>query len=397
MAFWLRIGVVYNGVLSFMDIALFSYYAFVFKGSALELGVISAAWSIVYILANLTLGGLADRGSNKTLAFISMASSILMMIAFSMHTKLWVSIAYMLHALATTSISLALSVSVLELIDSYSWNTANAMLRIGTYASRGLLLIAFSYTLGTKGLSPYMYLSVAMGILTFISLPSIGLAIERKLYRFTRAIDELVHKASSWALFSVSSMNPSAIQLIEKTGHESRNGLSPGRILLAILLVVALGDYVFVVFTSLLATKLAYTSYLIFMGAVAFIIGPLMYLIGKLWLGSRVPVALLVMFRGLFFILFLERVDTPLEGAVFMLVSSTLYAIIELLLYSMYIQETTGYRTNMFFVSRETGSIIGSLLGGYLWRNAQGLYIPLAVIILVATLLSLVGGRKAEL
>jgi hypothetical protein len=326
-----------------------------------------------------------------------MASSILMMIAFSMHTKLWVSIAYMLHALATTSISLALSVSVLELIDSYSWNTANAMLRIGTDASRGLLLIAFSYTLGTKGLSPYMYLSVAMGILTFISLPSIGLAIERKLYSFTRAIDDLVHRASSWALFSVSSMNPSAIQLIEKAGHESRNGVSPGKILLAILLVVALGGYVFVVFTSLLVTKLAYTSYLIFMGAVAFIIGPLMYLIRKLSMGSRVLVALLVMFRGLFFILFLERVDTPLEGAVFMLVSSTLYASIELFLFSMYIQETTGYRTNMFFVSREIGSIIGSLLGGYLWRNAQGLYIPLAVIILVATLLSLVGGRKSEL
>lgn len=396
MVFWLRIGVVYNGALSFMDLALFSYYAFVFKGSAFELGMISAAWSVVYILANFLLGGLADKGNNKTLAFLSLISSILVTITFSFQSKLWVSIAYMLHAVATTSISLALSVSVLELIDSSAWDNANTMLRIGTFASRGLLLIAFSYTLGDKGLSPYLYFLVAMGVLAFVSLPSIGLSIERKLYRFTKVVDELIGKASSWALYSVSSMNPSAIRFTEKIGFESRNGVSAGSVLLAILLVVALGDYVFVVFTSLLATKLAYSSYLLFMGLVAFLVGPIMYFIGRITMGSRFLVVLLVMLRGLFFMIFLEKVNTPLEGTVFMLVSSILYAIIELSLYGMYIQETTGYRTNMFFISRETGSIIGSLLGGYLWRNAQILYIPVAVVMLILTIILLARGRKPE-
>lgn len=394
MTMWLKVGVIYSGSLSFLDLALFSYYAFVFKGSALELGALSAAWSVVYIIANLSLGGLADRGSNKALAYLSLISTLLMAFFFALHSKVYVAIAYMFHALASTAAGLALSVSVLELLDSSSWGRANLAIRLGGYASRGILLILLSGTVEERGLTPYLYLAITLGAVLSLSVTPIGLPIERQLYRFAKIVDELVDRASSWSLYS-GSINPSALYILNRSEREPRGFMSHARILIAMLLVVALGDYVFVAFTKMVAGKMAYSSYLHFMGAVALAICPVLYLLSRRSLDGKLYAASLTVLRGALFVIFLPRVNSPLDGALFMLASSALYASVEISLYSMYIQATEGYRTNLFFIAREAGSIVGSLAGGYLWVNAQSLYTPVAVAILALTLIQFLGKRRA--
>ncbi|MEM1898719.1 MAG: hypothetical protein QXD36_06480, partial [Sulfolobales archaeon] len=283
MEVWLILTVLVVGLLQFLDTGLYTYIAYNLRVDGLYLGVVSAIWSVVYVLSNSCFSRLADRGRNKVLLLIASVVLILIYVLFSNISLLNGLLLYSLHAIAVATVNLSLSVTILEMYDYTSWNNINTFSRVASNLVRGsvFLLIALYFL----NLQLILILTTVLTYLSLMLLPGVGLNIERTLFKINRNLSYVGRylKASTALLYIHKPKD--ALEYFEKVWSGS-NDLKPWRVLTSAVLYTMFGDMVLVVLPLLLKGYVELNSLWLSWG-MAFLLTSLIVLpiISKLTLG----------------------------------------------------------------------------------------------------------------
>jgi len=372
---WLLITVLTLGLLQFLDTGLYSYVAYNLNVGGIYLGVMSALWSFTYILANYLLSELADLGRNKLLIIMTTISLSVIYILFIDINDFNSLLMYSLHALAVASINLALSVTILEIYDYFSWGRVNMLSRVLSNVFRGItfLLVALSII----DLSFIIASLIIISITSTLLIPSIGLNIERKLYKMGRDLSLVSRymKASTALLYI--HRPKEALEVFESVWSSDR--LKPWKILISTFSYVVFSDIIFVILPLILKNSLSLNTLMFSWGIALLVTGitsiPVISIMSSLEGRTNIKlIILLILLRGLTLILLLPLVSDALTLTLYLLTVVFISTLADSLIYNKFVEVSAGYSTSKYFIVRELGSIIGSLISGFIF-----VFIPTAI------------------
>jgi hypothetical protein len=386
---WLAIASTSYGVLSAFDPIIFIYIAYVLGASSVYMGILSASWSITYIVFSRVLGSLADAGRNRLLALLALIAVIPIPLLLKNPNQITALLAYNLHALAMASLNLSLSVSILENFDSADWNTVNTVNRVLNNVARGFTLIAMAM-LGLGIFQQALQILVVLMALTLAVIPSIYMPLHRKLYMFEKTLDKigLYIKASTSLLYL--DKPKVATEIFEKVWNSTSSVPSPAKIIVGIMGAVIVGDYIFtvipVIMRKMLGVSVMWSAY----GIAAIVSAAIGIGLSRISSSSATRKAFAVaVLRLAVLSLGLGFVRDVITLATYIILSSALFLVLDIMLYNAYVLARAGYGTSTYFIAREIGSIIGSLAGGVIYSLYPDLYIYIAIALGLATALPL--------
>ncbi|MDW7970082.1 MAG: hypothetical protein RMH77_06775 [Sulfolobales archaeon] len=370
---WLIIAVVLMGVLQFLDTGLYTYITYKVSVEGVYLGLLSATWSLVYIAINQSLSRLADAGRNKLLVFISSLSLILIFMLFRSVNELNGIVIYSLHASAIATLNLALSITILEVYDYFNWNSINTLTRVLTTLIRGLTFLVVA--LHITDIPVILLSTITLSLTSLILIPRIGLNIERRLFKISKdlsCIGKYV-KASSALLYIHKPRD--AFEYFERVWSNS-NALKPWRVLFSALLYTMFGDIILVILPLYLKGTVGLTDLWLSWGIAflfaSFIVVPFII---RLSSGDNVNtklIGLTVVARGVVLVSLLPFIFYVNNLIIYLLLVLSLSSIADTLMYNKFVEVSAGYGVSKYFVAREVGSIIGSILGGLLFTFIPG-------------------------
>jgi len=366
---WLLITVLALGLLQFLDTGLYSYVAYNLNVGGIYLGVMSALWSLIYILANHMLSGLADLGRNKLLIIISTISLLAIYVLFININEVNSLLMYSLHALAIASVNLALSITVLEIYDYFSWGRVNMLSRVLSNVFRGVTFLLVA--LGGINLSIIIVSLIITSITSVLLIPSIGLNIERKLYKMSRDLSLISRymKASTALLYI--HRPKEALEIFERVWSGS-DRLRPWKILISAFSYVAFSDAIFVILPLILKNSLSLNTLMFSWGIALLVTGvtsiPVISIIGSLEGGTSMKLVITsILLRGLTLVLLLQLVSDTLTLTLYLLTVVFIGTLADSLMYNKFVEVNAGYSTSNYFIARELGSIVGSLISGFVF------------------------------
>jgi len=361
---WFYIGVSFMAMLSMLDMAIFTYIGFTFKVSPIYYSIVAAMWSLLYIAVNKSLSSLGDAGRNRTLMAIAFLSITVSLLLFTRSTLFSVTLAYMFHSAAVSSANLAISTSIYELFDSLSWSRYSTLQRILQNFLRGSALILISSGIVNASLSSILVLASFLGALTLLLLPPINLGLERKLHMLGKGVTQFIGFASSRGILSTaieSALGGASEPFVFWGG---RSVLPRGRIMLSVFLAVATGDFVFTAMPLLVKTSLPLREYWLAQGITGITVAVGSLLISRLLSGDRKIAVSIIAMRGLW-LSFAMPLMYREETLVFYLIGMYFLGLaMDATLFNLYSEASSGYGTHSYFISREMGTLVGSLTAG---------------------------------
>lgn len=385
---WLILTVLVVGLLQFLDTGLYTYIAYSLRVDGFYLGIVSAAWSVAYIISNSCFSRLADRGRNKVLLLIASVALILIYVLFSNISLLNGLMLYSLHAIAVATVNLSLSITILEMYDYTSWNSINTFSRMASNLVRGsaFLLIALYFI----DLQLILILTTVFTHLSLMSLPRVGLNIERTLFKINRNLSYVGrYLKASTALLCIHKPRE-ALEYFEKVWSGS-NDLKPWRVLTSTALYTAFGDMVLVVLPLLLKDYVGLNILWLSWG-VAFLLTPLIVLplVSKLTSDSRDGdsklIGVLIFLRGLALtLLLLTYLYDGLALTLYLLLIVMLSSMTDSLTYNKFVGVSAGYGVSNYYIAREVGSITGSLIGGLVFMFMPWALPTLTIVLAIAS------------
>jgi len=373
---WFLLAVLALGFLQLLDTGMYSYVAYNMVVDGVYLGVLSALWSVTYIVFNKVLGGVADRGHNRLLILmscVSVATSVVLLKNLNYVNGL---VSYSLHAIATVAVSLAVSVTALEVFDYFRWGSVNLAINVLPRLIRGAALMTLA--LGVVNVLNSVIITASILVPLTILLPRMDLTLERRLYSMSRRLEGIQNYVRASTALLYLHRPREAYEYIERV-WSSWDVPSSGKVLLAAFLYVTFSDMVFTVL-PLIVKALAGLEDLYLSWGTAFIVSSLATLLiaANLPSGTRLA-AVLTAIRGLTMALLLPMFVNTLSIAAYLVIAMIFGTVVDALLYKAYVESTSGYRISTYFISRELGSIVGSLIGGLLITYTPAL-LPVVVI-----------------
>ncbi|MEM0454168.1 MAG: hypothetical protein QXO98_05895 [Sulfolobales archaeon] len=371
---WLILTIVLLGVLQFLDAGLYTYITYNLDVNGFYLGLLSAIWSLVYIISNHLLSKLADSGRNKLLLLISSASLLLTYICFRSIDELSGVVAYSLHALAVANLNLSLSITILEIYDYFNWNSINSLTRVLTSLARGsaFLIVALRIT----DISMVLLTTILLSLLSLALTPRIGLNIERKLFKISKDISGIGKyvKASSALLYLHKPRE--ALEYFEKVWSDS-NVLKPWRMLISASLYTMFGDVILVILPLYLKGSVGLSDLWFSWGVAllftSFIIVPI---VARLMSGGEGVntklIGITILVRGFILVSLFSLVNYTPNLIIYLLLVVSISSIADTLMYNKFVEISSGYGVSSYFILREVGSIVGSLVGGLIYTFIPG-------------------------
>jgi len=372
----LRIAVLalYNALLNFLDALANVLAVALFNFSVVELGVLNAVWTLVYILPVRVAGFMADRGLFKKMSFVSAfttaSSTALLALSITIRAKPLFYTAYTLHAIAYAFGLVSVNSCILEVYDSSLWKRATRRL-----ATRVLLLEALIYLLASRaglewftGNALVLVLTIsAASVLYAISMPQPKLLIERTLYKLEKSFAKLL-SSTPLSLYWIP-LNP-----VEKTWileKRFREGGVTATAALACLAVFRFSNEI--LFTPLPAVLysqgLGFQSLLLVYGFARLLATVFVNLTpSNPATKGVVYTALLtrVLAATLLYSITVPASITPVPLSALIAANAAL----GIAIYSLYVEATYGYRTGTYMLVNELAGFAGSLLSGYMIRSA---------------------------
>lgn len=385
---WYIIAIIAYGMLSALDPLLFIYIAYSLNVNGVYLGILSTMWSIAYIIANKTLGALADRGSNKMLCAITLLCVFLITYFFNNINFVIGFLLYILHAIAIASLNLAISVTTLESFDSDSWNRTTLYNKVISNIARGSTLIIASI-LSVASIINIFYVVLLNIAIAAILMPSLIIAFERRFYKLNKTLDRIGYyiKASSSLLYID---RPKTAMEIFARFWDSVESISPVRVLISIAGGVAVGDYIFTIVPLIVKSKIVVTDMWKVYGIAAIISALISLLLRNADFSSRIFAFTVSLLRLAILTIGFSLISNVMHLLLYIVMSSTLFMMLDITLYNIYISTQAGYGTSAYFIFREIGSVIGSLIGGFAIGLGQHTFLSIAIAIGLATAIPLV-------
>lgn len=388
MRLWFLIASVTYGMLMMLDPFIYICIAYILNVNSIYLGVCSALWSFVFISSSAIFGVWSDKGKARELmilAFIFMILSWLCLANFNTITAL---IGYSFHALSLAVINLSINVIIFETIDCDEWGRAILLHRALSYIIRGLTFIFMAITRQTNILIIHQLTIMLIFVMIVVS-PSISLISERSLYKMYCIVKELGSylRASSSLLFVSKPLN---MQMMFEKIWSAYPQISMNKIATLIMLVTAIGDYVFTVLPLVIKNIISlYDIWLVY--GVASVLSPLvMITLKSINASSKSVILTLIVLRSLLLLIGMFLINNVITFMIYNMVSSTLYFIIDNILYNTFISLSSGYRSSTYYSLRELGSIVGSVLGGFIMSIRTDIYLlgATTIVLLCAILMA---------
>jgi hypothetical protein len=368
-----------------LDMAIFTYIGYTFKVSPIYYSVVAAAWSVTYITGNKLFSALSDSGKNKDLMLLAFVFISTSMLLFWKSTLMSVTLAYFMHAMAVSTANLAMSTSIYEIFDSSDWKKYSTFQRILQNLLRGTTLIVISSGIINATLSQVLMLTSAIGALSFFVLPSISLGFERKLHMLGKNVTDLIGFASTRGILTTAIENARSMEIgtISFIGFSDRH-LPRGRILVSTFLAVAVGDFVFTAMPLLIKTSVTLSNYWMAQGITGITVAVAALLIKALLRGDKKIAIAIIAMRGLWLSLAMPLMYSENTIVFYLIGMYFLGLAMDTTLFNLYSEASSGYGAHSYFISREVGTLTGSLLAGFV----LALGVPAAVI-LIPILLSI--------
>lgn len=372
-------------MLSMLDMAIFTYIGYTFKVSPIYYSVVAAAWSVTYITGNKLFSALSDSGKNKDLMLLAFVFISTSMLLFWKNTLVSVTLAYFMHAMAVSTANLAMSTSIYEIFDSSDWKKYSTFQRILQNLLRGTTLIVISSGIINATLSQVLMLTSAIGALSFFILPSISFGFERKLHMLGKNVTDLTGFASTRGILTTAIENARSMEFgtISFMGFSDRH-LPRGRILVSTFLAVAVGDFVFTAMPLLIKTSVTLSNYWMAQGITGITVAVAALLINALLRGDKKIAIAIIAMRGLWLSLAMPLMYSENTIVFYLIGMYFLGLAMDATLFNLYSEASSGYGAHSYFISREVGTLTGSLLAGFV----LALGVPAAVI-LIPILLSI--------
>lgn len=385
---WYIISTIAYGMLSALDPLLFIYIAYSLNVNGVYLGILSTMWSIAYIIANKALDTFADRGSNRMLCALTLLCVFLITYFFNNINFVIGFLLYILHAIAIASLNLAISVTTLESFDSDSWNRMTVYNKVISNIARGSTLIIASM-LSVASIINIFYVVLLNIAITAILMPSLVIAFERRFYKLNKTLDRIGYyiKASSSLLYID---RPKTAMEIFARFWDSVESISPIRVLISITGGVAVGDYVFTIVPLVVKSKIVVTDMWKVYGIAAIISALISFLLRNADFSSRIFAFTVSLLRLTILTIGFGLISNVLYLLLYIVITSTLFMMLDITLYNIYISTQAGYGTSAYFIFREIGSVIGSLIGGFAIGLGQHTFLSIAIAIGLATAIPLV-------
>ncbi len=377
------------GIFAFLDPFLFTYIAYNLNVSGLYLGLLSALWSLSYIAANKLLNNFADNGHNRLLLVISILSISISIPMVNNLDPMRGAIIYILHSISMASMNLSLSITILEYIDNEMWEDVTTLQRVLSNATRGIMLLIAAFSRNILTIENTIIMAVIFSVLSLLTIPPILFTFERKIFKFYRNLRSLnlYLKASSSLMFID---RPSvAISIFERYWSYGRT-ISILRIIIAMLMITALGDYIFTVIPYVLKNMVSLRSMWIVYGVAAIFSALILLIVIDVEWRSRSLTLGLIVSRMLVLVIGFNYVGNEIILILYIIVSSLLFLLIDLTLYNYFIEGSAGFNTSLYFISRELGSIIGSILGGIFIGFGNNIYLLISLAIGIVPILLLI-------
>ncbi|MEL9940022.1 MAG: hypothetical protein QW632_00885 [Ignisphaera sp.] len=385
---WYIISTIAYGMLSALDPLLFIYIAYSLNVNGVYLGILSTMWSIAYIIANKALDAFADRGSNRMLCALTLLCVFLITYFFNNINFVIGFLLYILHAVAIASLNLAISVTTLESFDSDSWNRMTLYNKVISNIARGSTLIIASM-LSVASIINLFYVVLLNIAITAILMPSLVIAFERRFFKLNKTLDRIGYyiKASSSLLYID---RPKTAMEIFARFWDSVENISPIRVLISITGGVAVGDYVFTIVPLVVKSKIVVTDMWKVYGIAAIISALISFLLRNADFSSRIFAFTVSLLRLAILTIGFGLISNVLYLLLYIVITSTLFMMLDITLYNIYISTQAGYGTSAYFIFREIGSVIGSLIGGFAIGLGQHTFLSIAIAIGLATAIPLV-------
>jgi MFS family permease len=361
---WYWLGVTYIAALSIVDFMMFNYIGFRTNVSDVDYGIIGAAWSAVFIATSELLGRLADRGDYRRLSAVSLTFIAAASVLFALARGVWLmALAYIFHAVATSTANLGFSASLFELSPDVEWESRTSGQRLGLYGIRGLGLLALALAV------PFVRLlglvvgvgvaAVAIGLLFLTALPSQWITFERKLHGVINRLS--LTGAYTAALGSFVSYRYGILYSISR-GVARGSGSSMG-VALSATLTTFVGDYYLTALPLILRQMtVGLRDYMIAFAAAGLATALTLAMVQGT--SSRSLAAAGIALRGAWAIAAVSFIRSMAGLAAYIVILVALFGVLDLSLYQIYIGLTGGYRVHGYMVLRELGSLAGSLAGG---------------------------------
>lgn len=385
MALWIIAISVGYGLLVLLDPLMYSFIVYELNVSSIYLGICNAMWSVIYIITTMFLGFLADEGKSRTLMIIALISITLSWFTMCSLNPVTAFISYILHSVSMASTNLALNSIILESIDSHYWGRVFLFTRVVSNAVRGFSFIVLALM---DILSPALAQQTAITtlLISIIFSPSHSLISERsiyKLYKLSRSMGSYIKASTSLLYIDKPSV---ARTLFEKVWSRDRtNGLSAGRVATLIMFVTCIGDYVLAFLPIIIKNRVGLQTLWVAYGITSIFSIIMLYILRSVESGSRGATLMLILIRSALLMLGINIVNNITSLTLYLIVNSALFSIIDVMLHNIFISSTAGYGVSLYYTLRELGSIVGSILGGFLLAIGMGIYIEVAIVLTIAT------------
>jgi hypothetical protein len=279
------------------------------------------------------------------------------------------------------SANLALNTAVFDNIDNYYWGKAILFTRVVGNVVRGSMFIALALT-NFFNISVVLQITILLLLMSAITIPSISLISERSIYRLYKVARDIGSyvKASTSLLYID---NPSIAQdVFQKIWSRPANtGLNARRIAVIAMFVTCVGDYVLSFLPFIIKNKVNLQTLWIAYGVTALFSIAVLYMLREVEFSSK-PIAIaLILLRSAILILGLNMVNDVVPLTLYLVANSTLFSLIDLVLYNLFVSSSAGYSTSLYYTLRELGSIVGSIIGGYLLTIDLKIYMGAALAI----------------
>ncbi|MGC8573264.1 MAG: MFS transporter [Caldisphaera sp.] len=385
---WFAIAMLFMALLSSLDIGIYSYIGYKTNVTPFQYGLISAMWSAVFIISNLFLGKVSDKGNNKFLIVISFLSIMVTGVLFSFHNLTFLAIAYMFHALGVASSNLAISTTIFEIKSSDKWKYYIELQKFSFYLIRGLGLLSFYFIYDVIPFDYIIYFSVAVGLITFLSLPKVSLKVERILHSFSQDFNSITDHIKMLSYLAYDSINslPNAV----KQGFISYKRVSTKMISLSMFFATFTGDYIFTILPLLIKSDISLSLLWLSYGITAIIISLSLILFSMFSNTNNKKVALFsIIARGIWLVSILSFVNNTLNLIAYIAISSVLFSVIDIALYNIFSENSSGYGSHIYYTLRELGTLTGSLLVGIAFTLGKEVFITIPIISTIISALML--------
>jgi len=332
------------------------------------LGIMSFSWSAIYIVSAILFGYLGDRYRVRVLG-LTAASAELVSAIYILYSGdlLSLFIGYVLHAVASSSGRIAVSIDVLEIADREVWGELNLVLRGIYWLLRGGMIYAASR--GSYGTELGAAASLAASALIALIPEALPLG-RRFIYRLEDAVEKYYSAAAlrGFTVLSILEGSPGRYRDLEyiwsRWGYRGR---SPAVIAISSSLLAVSAELILTPAPSVLSSSLGPGGLAQYLVGSSLLMGCVLIAVkmAPSITTMRGPWGLVALAAPMLIALRPVGVDSPLAIcmlALFMLA----YNMLEASNYNAYSQATSGYELGKYQAIREVGGLIGGIASGYI-------------------------------